>query len=75
MSASRVTFRRAPGGWIAHGPAELVHFGPLSVHKSDGSTCPQEAVALGPVDEEGCRIAYLGRGCGKAHAPAPQENR
>ena len=76
MSTTVVTFRRAPGGWVAHGPANEVTVGPLEVHKRDGSTCPQVALAVSePFDERGvsCRVAYLGRGCGKAHAPVPAE--
>lgn len=73
VSATQITFRRQRGGWVAHGPAQLVKLGPLEVHKRDGSTCPQIALALGDVDEEGCRVAYLGKGCGKAHAPVPSK--
>lgn len=74
MSTTEVTFRRQPGGWVAHGPVDQMALGPLDVHKRDGSTCPQVALALGETFEEkgvACRVAYLGRGCGKAHAPAP----
>lgn len=74
MSTTVVTFRRAPGGWVAHGPADEVAVGALEVHKRDGTICPQVALVISePFEESGvaCRVAYLGRGCGKAHAPAP----